>query len=314
MDQKKVDELLKTIQEAVDKFNTAVPGFQEAIAKEINLALKDLTTSGDSITASVANIRRIARLRASIEALFRDKRWRKAVGDYVATFEAITQAQNQYFTSLVAEYKPTSVLDAIKQSAIDGAIESLTAVTAKNVSSVVTDLLNKNSTSGASYTELSQLVRDKITNTEAGKGILERYTKQITTDALNQYSAQYTQQVTADLGLEWFVYTGALIESSRVFCEACRKKKYIHISEFDDLVHGNFKQFEDMGGTLNKKTKLPEGMIEGTTAQNLTVYRGGYNCGHQFAPVTAYAVPLDVIAAIPREKLGKVSLRRLSGK
>jgi hypothetical protein len=134
-------------------------------------------------------------------------------------------------------------------------------------------------------------LREYLTTTKAGDGALERYAKQITTDALNQYSAQYLQVVSNDLGLQWYRYTGAEIETSRPFCKACLDKQYIHQSEIPDLLAGKFPEFKKEGGEINSKTKLPQGMIAGTNPENFHIYRGGWNCGHQLVPVSEDRVP-----------------------
>ena len=62
-----------------------------------------------------------------------------------------------------------------------------------------------------------QQVRDYLLRiTALGQGAMARYTKQITTDALNQYGAQYLNAVTNDLGPRLVsAYLGALIDTSR---------------------------------------------------------------------------------------------------
>jgi hypothetical protein len=45
---------------------------------------------------------------------------------------------------------------------------------------------------------------------------------------------------------------------------------------------------------INKKTGLPKGMNENTTADNFIVFRGGYNCGHQLIPVNEAVIPKEL--------------------
>jgi hypothetical protein len=155
-------------------------------------------------------------------------------------------------------------------------------------------------------------MRDFLLTNETGAGALEKYTKQITTDALNQYAAQYTNAVTNDLGLEWFMYTGSIIDTSRPLCKALIKKKYIHKSELPDIILGKFKEFDEEGGKINPKTKLPEGMIPGTNASNFHIYRGGYQCGHQLIPIDASSVPEHIRLRFSRKSTLKEA-QRLQG-
>lgn len=116
--------------------------------------------------------------------------------------------------------------DEIRKQAKIDTIETLTGagMTAK-VSKVVNDVLKVNITTGANYSSLLKQVRKALTDTKTGEGLFVKYAKQITTDALNQYNAQYVNAVSNDLGLKWFVYDGALIETSRTFCESCVAKE-----------------------------------------------------------------------------------------
>ncbi|MBK7885129.1 MAG: hypothetical protein IPJ81_16090 [Chitinophagaceae bacterium] len=141
-------------------------------------------------------------------------------------------------------------------------------------------------------------MQNYLIDNETGEGQLQKYTKQITTDALNQYSGQYTQIVSSDLDFEWFRYSGSNIETTRPFCLACTKKKFIHISEIPQLLKGNFPEFREFDGVINEKTGLPAGLIAGTDVSNFMINRGGYNCAHQLRPVSEDLVPKEYLAKI----------------
>lgn len=286
-------ELIKTIEDAIDGFGKKIPKHQQRIYDEIALLVKDLELQGDSIKQSVNNLRIIGNIKSKLESIIISDTYTKDVSDYMKSFDTVTKLQNQYFGSLKAEFKPTPLLKEIRSQSLDATFESLTS---NGINAAITDkvqdILRKNITSGSSYTQTMQQLRSFLLSDTGGQGALERYTKQITTDALNQYSAQYTNAVTNDLGLDWFQYTGALIETSRIFCRALIEKKYIHRSELPMIILGKFKEFEDLDGEINPKTKLPDGMIQGTNPSNFHIYRGGYQCGHQLIPVDETVVPV----------------------
>jgi hypothetical protein len=99
--------------------------------------------------------------------------------------------------------------------------------------------------------------------------------------------------MTKDLGLEWFMYTGSNIETTREFCEVLTKKKWIHKSEIPTILTG---KIDDYQCEIYPKTGLPKGMIADTTPENFQCNCGGWNCRHQLIPVAEAAVPADVRA------------------
>jgi hypothetical protein len=90
------------------------------------------------------------------------------------------------------------------------------------------------------------------------------------------------------LNVEWYVYRGTNLTTTREFCELLTKKEYVHKSEIPELLKGHIDGHQCR---IYDKTGLPYGMKEGTNADNFIVNRGGWNCGHQLIPVRTEAVP-----------------------
>ena len=157
------------------------------------------------------------------------------------------------------------------------------------------NILRTNITTGGSFTSLMEQMRTFIVTSPDNLGALERHVKTTTTDALNQFSRQYSQTVAESLNYNWYMYTGSLLETSREFCIALVKKKYFHKSEIPDIINGNFSPFEK-SGNMNPKTGLPKGMVEDTNPQNFFIYAGGYGCGHQISAVQDIVVPASIRA------------------
>ena len=203
--------------------------------------------------------------------------------------------QTEYFNTIDSSYEPSKAILELKNVAIDEALSSLkgAGITA-NITEKLQSILRTNVNTGASYVDLMKQMREYLISNESGQGALEKYTKQITTDTLNQYAAQYNTLVSNDLGLKWYRYTGALIATSRPFCEACKKKQFIYEAELNDIIAGNFPEFDEFGGKIDSRTGLPSGMIPSTNKDNFKVYRGGYNCNHQAIPISETIVPKSI--------------------
>lgn len=158
--------------------------------------------------------------------------------------------------------------------------------------------MRTNITSGGSYSDLAEQLRQSLTNTPESKGILDRYVKTVAKDSINQFSRQYTQIVSNDLGYEWYRYMNSDIETTRCFCDAMTDKDYFHVSEIPGLLKGKGLLCDNQTVPIYAKTGLPYGMIDGTNPENFFVRAGGWNCGHSIQPISKRQVPAKVLEAL----------------
>lgn len=289
--------LIELLQNVVDDFNKRIPGIQQQLLDSIRLELTTLELKNGNIVLSAANVRKIADIKSRMQSIVLNSDYIQGVKDYVGAFNTITNLQNQYFNAVVDNFTPPTFANDIKKQAVESVVDNLTERgIGANVIAGIEDILRKNITSGGSYTSLQKVLEDNLTNNDTGDGSLFRYTKQITTDAINQFSGEYTQLISNDLGFEWWRYAGSNLATSRAFCLACTKKKWLHASELPSIIIGDFPEFDEFDGKLYKG--LPEGMYPDTTPDNFMVNRGGYNCGHQLRPVSENLVPIEVRNAV----------------
>jgi hypothetical protein len=298
--------LIKLISDAVDKFNAQIPSIQRAMLDDVLLLIKKLDTSGDTIKLTVANLKILSQVKSKLQNIILSDDYVNSVTSFVSNYDEIVNLQNNYFSAIESKFKPPKIATAIKKVAIESVVNNLTENgLAANITDQVYNLLRQATTSGGSYASLNKQLADFLINNDSGEGQLLRYTKQITTDSLNQFSGTYTQIISSDLDFEWFRYSGTNIETSRPFCLACTDRKYFHISELPKVLRGQFDEFRKYEGKINPKTDLPAGMIPGTDVSNFMVNRGGYNCGHQWRPVSEDLVPENIkqtVFALPEYK------------
>jgi hypothetical protein len=245
-------------------------------------------------------VKAIAKIKQKLNEVILDGKYYKELNKVIDTYEKITTLQNAYFTSIVGQFGVPAVLAEIQKTSIDITVERLgkDGMNA-GVINKVRDILNKNITTGGSIASFTEEVRIYLTDTKEGDGALKKYSKQIVTDALFQYSAQYNNLVSNDLGFKYFRYVGTLVEDSREFCKKLIEAAesgcmvYIHESQFKELLDGKIcgEQIH-----INKKSGLPTGLIKGTNVSNLYVNRGGWQCGHQLFGVSSAIVPKEVRA------------------
>ena len=285
-----INDLLNEIDSSLTKFIDGLPDIQKRIYEKLLLLLKDLDLYSDgSIKNNLANIQKIGKLKSELEKIILDKPYLKSVGTLLGSYEIIQEIQNEYFSTITTDFTPKKVFDVVKDQAIDQTAEGLTesGINA-NVIDPIKAILKTNITSGGSYADLAQQLRDEIIGNDEVDGKLLSYARTYATTAVNEYSAQYTKIVTDDLGMEWFRYVGSLRKTSRPFCIALVEKDYVHVSEIPEIVKGH----------IDGKDVSLAGLKDGTDANNFQVYRGGWNCNHQLSPVDKSRVPEKYIKNI----------------
>lgn len=287
--------------------------------KEVLRELRRLDTVGDTIKVTVNNLNIINSISKKLARIIMTDKYMDGVKDFVQTFNDVTALQNEYWTSVEETFKPKTLLKEIKKQSIQNTVDGLTqAGIGANITAQIKAILKTNITTGGSYASLTDQLREALTDTPKSDGVLTRYAKQITTDAINQYNAQYQHAASAGLGFEWYAYRNSDIITTRPFCDSMTDQPYFHISQVPGMLEARrldqpMKYVDRKTGKLTTvpiydKTGLPQGMIDGTNPENFFVYRGGYNCGHQINPVSEIRVPLDIrekVFATPEYKAWK---------
>jgi hypothetical protein len=288
-------ELLKLLESATENFSKALPEVEQQALRRVELLVKDLEIKNGNILNTVSNLRVIGRIKAELEGAIMTPKYIKAVQEFVNVFDAIAEVQKAYFMANFQKKPPKELLDQIQKQAKDAVVDKLLGrgFDAEIVMKVE-DILRTNITTGGSYSKLAEQLRQFMLTTSGAGGIPSRiaaYAKTLTVDSINQFSAQYHDQIQSKLNLKWYMYVGSNLTTTRQFCELLTKKKYVHISELPAIIDG---QIDGKQVKMNPKTKLWYGAIEGTNEANFRIYRGGHNCGHQFIAVNALLVPKEI--------------------
>lgn len=284
-----IQSLLEAVSNASNTFNTGMDAIQQNIFDDVSLLVKNLDISNGKLDNTVNNIKAIGAVKSKIEKIVLNPDYIDAVKNYISAFDDISKLQDSYFRQLSSVGGPKKLLEAIKQQSVEYTVSSLTeSGISANVSDGIREILKRNITGNATYSELLDQMRNYILTNESGTGALERYTKQITTDSLQQFSRQYGQVISSDLDLEWFMYVGSNRATSREFCILLTKKKYIHRSELGDIVNGIIDGVQIY---INPKTNVWAGGIPGTNVNNLQIVCGGYSCEHSMYPISSELVP-----------------------
>lgn len=297
--EKLIQQIQDEIDNAISSFNDAVPQIQKRIFERLLLLLKELDVSGGKLKNTVANIKSIGQLKSDLEKIILSKDYLSQVKSFAQAFGAVTNLQDNYFRSIISDYSAGTVFSAVKQDAIKSTVVSLTeAGISSNVIEAIQDILRRNITTGASYTDFIDGLRTFLLGGDEKLGALEKYTREITTDSLNQYSRTYNFMAALGFGMEWMQYVGSNLKTTRPACLLLTAKRYIHISELPEILHGRID-----GKTIfiNPQTGIWAGGIPGTNEQNFSVNAGGYNCGHGVYFISEIMVPYNVRTKIYSE-------------
>jgi hypothetical protein len=272
-------EIISTTEKAVGSITAGSVDVQREILRNINrtIRLLDVDTTG-AIKPNSSNIKLIRTLRDDIHRLVVNPDYIKKVEKYLSTFGEIKGITDDVFTGLADGFKANRAifgevlkvnLNLTKDSLLGSGID-------RNIIQPILDLVNKGITSGMNISDMEESLRVTIIGDHGRLGGLERYVTQISRDALNQYSRNYNQAISYNLGLEWYYYSGSIIQDTRSYCTE-RSNKYYHRKEVEQV------------------PSQWAGMIPGTNSTSIFINAGGYNCRHIYMPVLINVVPKDVI-------------------
>ncbi len=282
------NKIIREIKRSLSGFDKSIPALQDKLFKEMITEIKRLDTKGDKLAITVKNLSILTSIKNKLNRLILNKEYTAEIKDFAASFNEVYKLQFEYWKSIDKTFKPKPLLKAIRNQAITDTVKSLTTQgISANVSDAIIGILRTNITSGGSYSDLAEQLRQSLTNTPESKGLLDRYVKTVANDSIQQFNRQYTQIVSSDLGYTWFRYMNTDIETTRCFCDKMTDKNYFHVSEVPEILKG-------LGCDIYRKTKLPYGMIDGTNAENFFIRAGGWNCRHSINPVAERQVPKNI--------------------
>lgn len=284
------------VDQSIDDFNSKIPSIQKDSYRKIELLLKELDVEGKRVLPTTKNIAILAKLKIELKKVIVSPEYKDAVDTFVKTYDKVDDLQQEYFSTINKKFKPSVVFKQVRKLALESVKEDLlgAGVQANVVDKGYNILLNSITNSqGVLFSDMTEQMRSFLLNDKQTDGSLARYAHQKAFDNLQQYNRRYAQFASDDLGLVFYQLVGPLKQTSREACIemiAAKKNgcmKFIHVSQFDDILRGQIcgKQLK-----LDKKTGLPLGFYPDTTVSNLVVRANGYECAHQYMPVSTAIV------------------------
>lgn len=257
---------------------------QEAMLARVSRTLARLETyPNGQLKQNAANRKILRQAQLELEPALERSGYYKGLAKVTGTLDKMALANDDYFNFIVDAFQPDKayLADLEKQSIAE--IETYLANEGLEVAlkRPLMDMMSQNVGSGGSFNEMLAQVRQFIVGGRLeGKeleGTLLRYSRQITRDAMANFSSAYNQAIVSDTGLEFYKYVGGRVDRTREFCSE-RMGKYFHKREVEDWAKLSW-----------------QGKRRGTTKSSIFIYRGGYNCGHSLVAVDVSNVPKSVI-------------------
>lgn len=272
-----VEDFANNVEELIDRaiadFEKDVITSQNGMYNRLSAILSRLELDNTGlIKTNRANLSILNSLRRELQNVIITDAYQKRVSSFINSFQEVKVLNDSYYLTAPKAFNPNKNLYKIL---INDAIEVtgnslLEAGINERVIQPAREMIRQGITSGAQYADLLENIRIEIKGIKdkAGEperlGRLHRYTKQITTDSLNQYSANYNKAITDDLKLNKYYYSGGLKTTSRSYCKK-RAGKYFTKEEIEQSASQRW-----------------DGKITGTNESTIFIYRGGYNCNHQY--------------------------------
>lgn len=130
-------------------------------------------------------------------------------------------------------------------------------------------MLYQNIIKGTPETQVKSILHQYIIGRKDEIGQLERWTGQITRDALSQYDGAINDMVREEFDLNAFKYIGSIALNSRPQC-----KRWITVKD-------RILKYDELTKEIQWANNNGKGMIPETKKDNFATNRGGFNCRHQ---------------------------------
>lgn len=249
---------------------------QEQLYDDLLIILKQVELTPDGlIKQNSANRGLLQDANQTFNSFVASARFQNAIERQLGVIPKLDNLNQEYFKAISETFKPNrNFIKSLQKQAIQTVnSQILQDGFVAQVRVPLNDILNQNINSGGSFSGMLEQVRSFVKGDEKIDGRLMSYSRGVLRDALFQYSRTYQHSVTADLNLEWYSYSGGLIDDSRPFCIA-RAGKFFHDEEIKQWASQEW-----------------QGKNRYTTESSIFWLCGGYNCVHQLIPVSDIIVP-----------------------
>lgn len=268
--EKKLNELKTKAEKSVLSQLPAIEKMAYQLA--VDYVDNNLDTKGGRIVPNEAALLALNKFTDDFLGAFtKNQTYKGSVGQYLKNFKDLG--------TLMDEFQKSNGLD-VKQARLGSVQEIVVAEVINRYSEnglnpgfvqPLRQILFANITGGMSKTEAMAQLRDYIQSGKDHTGKLGRYLEQTAQQGVDSYTGAVNTRIMQTFKIETYVMSGSLIATSSPQC------RYV---------------IEKLGGLIDRKTwpKVEEiakknGLIEGTTFDNLPLNKNHWGCRHEFTPI-----------------------------
>jgi len=271
------------LQNVPEAWARGVMKLQPSLLARLQRLTASLETEGGMLKMSVQNLAAVDEIITELARFLTRSEYAQLVTGLAEEFSAQQGRTIAYFEA--ATGTPPAVTGFASARYAQAAADSIRNIAQNVPTQYLTEPLRaallQGISTGSSYSDLLGNVQSIIIGTDTTEGNLLRYSRQIVADSLAVTDREFTNIVANDLGLEWYLYAGGEIATTRCFCDK-RNGLYWHRNEIAGWGRG-----EGVG-----ECGYPwAGMFKGTNEATIFAYVGGYNCQHSLLPVSEAIVP-----------------------
>lgn len=271
-------EIERIILSSTDKYASQVDELQIFIYNRLVRILKDLELDPDGYIKQTASNRNILRdAENALDELLPGEDFTLVVSKTLQSIAVLDKVNSDYFVSIADSFNENrNFVKSLQAQTIEGIETTLLqdGLTVQ-IKFPLTEILNRNVNSGGQFSGFLEEIRNFIRGNTELDGRLLSYSRTYLTDTLFNYSRSYQESMTADLRLDWYLYSGGLTDTSREFC-VDRAGKYFHRKEIE--------QWPSLSW---------QGKRRGTTKSSIFTFLAGHNCRHSLVPVSTTIVPKE---------------------
>lgn len=276
----------RRLQTVPDKFLSGVRKSEKEVYEAVIELLSRMEVKSGQFVASRANLEIAGEVNELLRSVMAQGEYGKALSQFAKEFDIQADATLSYFGEAfqitTAPEAAAAFVAMAKRNAVDLLINR--AADAEFLYPV-RDIIEQSVVNNAGYAETLRSLREFIETSEDADGRLLSYSRGIAHDSFAVADRSTVSAYAAEYGMEWYLYLGGEIETTRPFC-AERVGGYYHQKEIEKWGDG----IATLGMAWPKKGAWG-GEMDGTNSSTIFSVAGGYNCRHVISPVSEFSVP-----------------------
>lgn len=263
----------RTISAANQSFFDSLPATEQRIFAAVSKHVQKFSSDGENFVFDDGNTLLTNQVERIILDALQSSKYPSDVNGFLRNFENIKQFNFDVHGN-VNDLTPEQLgelINPIQRATVEQTLQGLTGsgVSTNFIEPLRTGIF-QNVVAGATKSDLEAYLRRFILGNPEVDGLLSRYVKQVSRDALNQFDGQVNAKIANEFGLDAYRYVGSLIEDSRPQCRRWVAMQVI--------------QKKDLPSEIAWMNANGTGAIPGTSPETFSIYRGGYNCRHSAIP------------------------------